>query len=261
MNKRSTFFRATLLISLALLGLLEFFPSAYAQQGSNLANIPNIQIQVGSQGGGGNLVGSLKILAILTILTLAPAILIMTTSFTRIVIVLSFLRQAIGTAQMPPNQLVIGFSIFLTFFIMGPTFQQAYTSGIEPYMNNQLSDEAALERISEPMKAFMFRQTRERDLALFFRIAGEGNPSSKEEVGLKMLIPAFVLSELKTAFQIGFMLYLPFLVIDMVIASLLMAMGMLMLPPSIVSLPFKLLLFVLVDGWHLVVGSLVKSFG
>jgi flagellar biosynthetic protein FliP len=197
----------------------------------------------------------------LTVLTLAPAILIMCTSFTRIVVVLSFLRQALGTQQMPPNQVIVGLSLFLSFFVMAPTFKQISANGIEPFMNEKINQSEAYDRIEAPLREFMFNQTREKDLELFLSLSKEAKPQTRAEVPTYVLIPSFVISELKTAFQIGFMLYLPFLVLDMVVASVLMAMGMMMLPPAVISLPFKLLLFVLVDGWDLVVGSLVKSFG
>lgn len=208
-----------------------------------------------------DMVSVLRIVMMLTVLTLAPAILIMCTSFTRIVVVLSFLRQALGTQQMPPNQLIVGLSLFLSFFVMAPTFKAISTNGIEPFLNEKINQQEAMDRIEGPLREFMFNQTREKDLELFLSLSKEAKPQTRAEVPTYVLIPSFVISELKTAFQIGFMLYLPFLVLDMVVASVLMAMGMMMLPPAVISLPFKLLLFVLVDGWDLVVGSLVKSFG
>jgi len=197
---------------------------------------------------------------LLTILTLAPAILLMVTSFTRVVIVLSLVRNAMGTQQMPPNQVIVGLALFLTFFIMSPVITRVNTEALRPYYEEQISGETAMTRAVVPVKEFMLRQVREKDLALFIKISGEENPAKPEDVSLSSLVPAFVISELKTAFQIGFMIYLPFLILDMVVASVLLSMGMMMLPPIMVSLPFKLLLFVLVDGWHLIVGSLVKSF-
>jgi flagellar biosynthesis protein FliP len=197
----------------------------------------------------------------LTVLTLAPAILIMMTSFTRIVVVLSFLRQALGTQQMPPNQVIVGLALFLSFFIMAPTWKAISTNAIDPYLSEKIDQKLAYERAEGPLREFMFGQTREKDLELFLSLSKERKPATREEVPTYVLVPSFIISELKTAFQIGFMLYLPFLVLDMVVASVLMAMGMMMLPPVVVSLPFKLLLFVLVDGWELIVGSLVKSFG
>ncbi len=203
----------------------------------------------------------IKILIVLTVLSLAPAILIMMTSFTRIVIVLSFIRQAIGTQNTPTNQLVIGLSLFLTFFVMAPTFELINKSAIEPYMSGKLSQDIAFARAEAPIREFMFKQTRERDLETMMNLAKLAKPKNRSDVPTYVLIPSFVISELKTAFQMGFMLYLPFLVLDMVVSSVLMAMGMMMLPPVVISLPFKLLLFILVDGWQLIVGSLVKSFG
>jgi flagellar biosynthetic protein FliP len=202
----------------------------------------------------------IQLVILLTILTLAPAILLMVTSFTRIVIVLSLLRHAMGTQQMPPNQVIVGLALFLTFFIMSPVITRVNTEALKPYYEQEISGELAFEKGVAPVKEFMLRQVREKDLALFVKIAKEQRPASQEEVSLVTLIPAFAISELKTAFQIGFMIYLPFLILDMVVASVLLSMGMMMLPPIMVSLPFKLLLFVLVDGWHLIVGSLVNSF-
>jgi len=196
----------------------------------------------------------------LTVLTLAPAILILMTSFTRIVVSLSFIRNAIATNQMPPNQVIIGLSLFLTFFIMAPVFNEAYSNGIAPYLAGEIDLENALDLTLEPIREFMFKHTREKDLAIFLEARGEPQPETKDDVSLFALVPAFVISELKTAFQIGFMIFIPFLVIDMIVSSILMAMGMMMLPPVMISLPFKILLFVLVDGWNLVVRSLLVSF-
>jgi len=203
----------------------------------------------------------LQLLFMLTILSLAPAILIMMTSFTRIVVVLSLLRHALGTQQMPANQIIIGLALFLTFFIMTPVWNTVNNQALQPYFNDEISSEKALDVTTQALRTFMLKQTREKDVALFVKIARGERPKTAENIKLPVLIPAFVISELKTAFQIGFMIYLPFLIIDMVIASVLLSMGMLMLPPIMVSLPFKLLLFVLVDGWYLIVGSLVRSFG
>lgn len=201
-----------------------------------------------------------KIFLLLTVLSLAPAILIMLTSFTRIVIVLSVLRQAIGTHQMPPNQVVLGISLFLTFFIMTPVWQQINRDAVQPYMRGEIGNQEAIKKITVPLRKFMFRQTRKKDIALFTDIAGKARPKNIDDVPTSVLIPSFIISELKTAFQIAFMLYIPFLIIDMVVASVLLSMGMMMLPPVMISLPFKLMLFVLSDGWYLIVGSLVKSF-
>jgi flagellar biosynthetic protein FliP len=208
-----------------------------------------------------DVVSALRLIMMLTVLSLAPAVLIMMTSFTRIVVVLSFLRQALGAQQMPPNQLIVGLSLFLSFFVMAPTFKQISANSIEPFMAEKIDQSTAYRNAEEPIREFMFAQTREKDLELFLALSKEVKPKTREDVATYVLIPAFVISELKTAFQIGFMLYLPFLVLDMIVASVLMAMGMMMVPPAVISLPFKLLLFVLVDGWELVVGSLVRSFG
>ncbi len=203
---------------------------------------------------------SLQILALLTVLTLAPAILMLMTSFTRIVIVLSFTRQAIGTQMMPPNQVVVGLALFLTFFVMAPVAGEINTTALQPYSQGAITQQVALDRAQQPLRKFMFKQTRQKDLALFVSMAKMERPRRPDDIPTHVLIPAFIISELKTAFQIGFVIYLPFLVIDMVVASILMSMGMMMLPPVMISLPFKLILFVLVDGWHLLSRALVTSF-
>jgi len=201
----------------------------------------------------------LQLIALITVLSLAPSIVIMTTSFVRIVVVLSLLRTAIGLQQSPPNAVLVSLALFLTAFIMAPTFTAAYQQGIEPLLNGEIETEAAFSETTAPMKAFMLAQTREDDLALFFDIAGV-EPESPEATPLVVAAPAFMISELRRAFEIGFLLFIPFLIIDLVVASILMSMGMMMLPPIVISLPFKLIFFVLVDGWRLVVGSLVESF-
>ncbi|MFD2184057.1 flagellar type III secretion system pore protein FliP [Rhodoplanes azumiensis] len=202
-----------------------------------------------------------QLIALITVLSLAPSILVMVTSFTRIVVVLSLLRTALGTATAPPNSVLIALALFLTAFVMGPAFERAYDTGIRPLINNEISIEQAFERSSEPFRAFMLKNVREKDLKLFLDMAREAPPASPENVSLRILVPAFMISELKRAFEIGFLLFLPFLIIDLVVASVLMSMGMMMLPPATISLPFKLIFFVLVDGWNLVAGSLVQSFG
>lgn len=222
--------------------------------------LPTITFGIGEANDPGEVSAALQILIVLTVLSMAPAILLMTTAFTRIVVVLSFVRQAMGTQQMPPNQVIIGLSLFLTFFIMAPVFSQINDEALKPYMDKQITQDQAVERAVEPMRLFMFAQTDENDLTLLVNITGQDEPTDLSDIPTMTLIPSFMLSELKRAFQIGFLIYVPFLVIDMVVASVLMAMGMMMLPPPIISLPFKLLLFVLVDGWGLVVGSLVQSF-
>ena len=204
---------------------------------------------------------ALQVLVLLTILSVAPAILLMTTCFTRIVIVLGFVRQAMGTQNMPPTQVILGLSLFLSFFVMSPTFTRINDEALQPYMNGTIEQPEALNRAVIPMREFMLSQVKEEELSLLLDISKAPEPEGPDEIPTMTLIPAFMLSELKRAFQMGFMIYVPFLVIDMIVASILMSMGMMMLPPIIISLPFKLLLFVLVDGWNLVVGSLVKSFG
>jgi len=208
----------------------------------------------------GKVSSALQILFLLTILTLAPSILIMTTSFARIIIVLSFLRQAMGTQQTPPTQILIGLGLFLTLFVMGPTWGEINQRALQPYLNEEISQMEALKLAEAPIKRFMLKQTRDKDLSLFVNLT-DGQPVSNEEVEIQSLIPAFIISELKTAFQIGFLIYIPFLILDMVVASILLSMGMMMLPPVLISLPFKLMLFVMVDGWYLTVGSLIRSFG
>lgn len=232
-------------------------PSAFAEP----LPIPTINLNIGGSGEQGQVSTVLKLLLLLTVLSLAPSILIMLTSFTRIVIVFSLLRHALGTQQLPPNQIIVGLSLFLTFFIMTPVWEKVNTQALQPYFNNQISGEKAFELSAQPVREFMLKHTREKDLALFVKIAKGKRPESPADISLSVLIPSFVISELRTAFQIGFLIYMPFLVLDMVVASVLLSMGMLMLPPIMVSLPFKLLLFVLVDGWYLIVGSLVQSFG
>lgn len=203
----------------------------------------------------------IQLLAILTILSLAPSILIMMTSFTRIIVVLSFLRTAIGIQQTPPNTVMISLALFLTFFVMAPTFTKAYEEGLQPLINEEIDEITAFERGVEPFKEFMLVHVREDDLRLFTELSGEGPFAEPMEVPLQILIPSFMISELRRAFEIGFMLFLPFLIIDMVTASILMSMGMMMLPPVMISLPFKVVFFVLVDGWYLISGSLIQSFG
>jgi flagellar biosynthesis protein FliP len=247
-------FLPVLLIGITLI----FSASVFAAQSFSL---PNISLNMSGGGTEPEKVSTLiQLLILLTILSLGPAILLMVTSFTRIVIVLSLLRHALGTQTMPPNQVIIGLSLFLTFFIMAPVFNRVNDEALKPYYEERITGEQAFEKAAIPIKTFMLKQVREKDLALFIKIANENRPAKKEDVSLTTLIPAFAISELKTAFQIGFMIYLPFLILDMVVASVLLSMGMMMLPPIMVSLPFKLLLFVLVDGWNLIVGSLVQSF-
>ena len=202
----------------------------------------------------------LEILFLLTILSIAPAIILTITSFTRIIIVFSFLRQAMGIQQMPPNQVLISLAIFMTFVIMYPVGRSINKNALQPYLNEEISFKQALKQAEKPIRAFLFRNTREKDLSLFFSVAKLKRPRTKKDVPTFILIPAFIISELKTAFEIGFLIYIPFLIIDMVVSSILLSMGMMMLPPVMISLPFKILLFVLVDGWDLLIGNLVSSF-
>ncbi|ADI01748.1 flagellar type III secretion system pore protein FliP [Syntrophothermus lipocalidus] len=223
--------------------------------------IPQVSINIGGESQGETGVSqALQILALLTILSLAPAILILLTSFTRIIVVLSFVRSALATQQMPPNQILVGLALFLTFFVMAPTWKEVNEKALQPYFQGEITQDQAFTRGMAPLRTFMFKQTREKDLALFVKMAKIQRPRTYGDVPNYVLIPAFVISELKTAFEIGFIIFVPFLVIDMVVSSALMSMGMLMLPPMMISLPFKILLFVLVDGWNLVVNSLLMSF-
>jgi flagellar biosynthesis protein FliP len=202
----------------------------------------------------------ISVVMMMTILAFAPAILLLMSSFTRIVIVLSFLRQAIGIPQLPPNQVIIGLSLFLTFFIMAPTYEKINASALSPYMSNRITYDEFIGISSQEMSAFMLKFTKEKDLALFMNMANLAKPKNERDIPIRVLVPAFAISELKRAFQIGFLLYIPFLVIDMVVASVLLSAGMMMLPPVFISLPFKLMLFVLVDGWNLLVGSIIRGF-
>lgn len=206
-------------------------------------------------------VNAIKLVLIMTVLTLAPAILIMMTGFTRILIVLSFLRQAMGVQQLPPNQLLVGLSLFITFFVMSPAITEINQKALQPYIAGSISQEIALDNAVSPLRRFMFSQTRDQDLALFLKLSKIEQPKTRADVPTLVLIPSFIISELKTAFMIGFIIFLPFLIIDILAASVLMAMGMMMVPPVVISLPFKIMLFVMVDGWTLLIGSMVKSFG
>jgi flagellar biosynthesis protein FliP len=219
---------------------------------------PGVQLQLGGAAGGNQT--ALQFFLLLTVLSLVPAVLMMVTSFVRITIVLSFVRNAIGAQQMPPNQVLVGLALFLTLFVMAPTWQRINTDALQPYMSNQLPADQAFDKGSEPLREFMFKQVRERDLAMFIQVGGLPQPQTQADVPTYALVPAFMISELKTAFQMGFLIMVPFLVIDIVVSSVLMSMGMMMLPPASISLPFKLLLFVMADGWHLIVHSLVTSF-
>ncbi len=222
--------------------------------------IPKIAFDITSAKGPKDVALSLQILFLLSILTLAPSIIIMTTAFTRVVIVLDFVKRALSLQQMPPNQVIVGLSLFLTFFIMAPTFTEMNDKALQPYLNGHISNEQFYDRGMAPLRDFMLRQTREKDIALFVKLSKIEKPKNRNDIPTYCLIPAFMISELKIAFEIGVFLFLPFIVIDMIIASVLMAMGMIMLPPVMISLPFKLILFILVDGWNLLIYELVKSF-
>ncbi len=231
--------------------------------GDNPISVPtfDLGVQSGSSNDPQAVSSGLQILLLLTVLSLAPALLVVVTAFTRIVIVLSFVRNALAVPQVPPNQVIIGLSLFLTFFVMAPTWQQINEQAVQPYLKGEIDQRTAYEQGIVPVREFLFKQTRERDLALFVHLAHLSRPQTRDDVPTYVLIPAFIISELKTAFQMGVIIFVPFLIIDMVVASVLMSMGMMMLPPSLISLPFKLLLFVMVDGWHLIVRSLIVSFG
>ncbi|HAP34570.1 MAG TPA: flagellar biosynthetic protein FliP [Bacteroidetes bacterium] len=244
---------------LLLLSLSIVFCTIVAAQSSPIA-LPKISIEVGKATKPDDVSMTLQILFLMTILSLAPALLILTTAFTRIIVVLHFLKQAMGTPQMPPPQILLGLAMFLTFFVMAPVWDKVNESALQPYMKNKITVTEAYEKAIIPIKEFMFKQTREEDLALFVKLNKMDKPNNRNDIPIHVLIPSFAISELRMGFQMGFVLFVPFLIIDMVVASILMAMGMMMLPPAMVSLPFKILLFILVDGWHLVIGSIVSSF-
>jgi len=243
------------LIALAVAGLL-----LAGCAGTPELTAPGVTLSVDPAGGPEQVSTGVQLLVLLTVLTLAPAILMLATSFTRIVIVLSLLRNALGTPTVPPNQVVVGLSLLLTFFVMAPVYARVDQEALQPYLQGRITQAAAFDRAAAPVREFMFRQTREKDLALFLKISGQSQPETLDEIPTTSLLPAFVISELRTAFTMGFVIYVPFLIIEMVVSSVLLAMGMMMLPPSLVSLPFKLLLFVMVDGWYLITQSLLLSF-
>lgn len=238
---------------IAIAALLALFVSAPAFAQVRVPDIPLTDDR-------GKIASSLQILLLLTVLSLAPAILVMMTSFTRIIIVLSFVRHAIGTQAMPPNQVIVGLALFLTFFVMSPVALKINEEAVQPYMQGRTDQITALKAAEKPLRSFMLRQTRQKDVGLFMSMAKLPRPRNADDIPTYVVVPAFIISELKTAFQMGFMIYLPFLIIDMVVSSILMSMGMMMLPPVMISLPFKLILFVLVDGWHLLSRALVQSF-
>ncbi len=255
MNMR---YSISLFTAAAILLLLILFGGTGRAQSQGL---PSISIGLGDSKEGGMVI-SLQVLILLTILSLVPAILIMMTSFTRIIVVLSFLRHALGTQQIPSNQVLISLALFLTLFVMGPAWQKINSEALQPYLSKKITQEEAINKGIVPMREFMLRQTSEKDLGLFVSISNTGDKQIKtpDDIPTYTIMPAFIISELRKSFQIGFIIFIPFLIIDMVVASLLMSMGMMMLPPVVISMPFKLILFVLVDGWYLVVGSLVRSF-
>lgn len=245
---------------LLVLALFTNVGGLFANSAQAQSNLPTISIDLKETDDPKEFSPAIKIVAMLTVLSVAPAILLMMTSFTRILIVLSFVRQALGTTTMPPNQVIVGLSLFLTAFTMAPVWDVVKTSAYDPYMAQTISQDQALDELIKPVRKFMLAQTRETDLQLFYSITKSPMPATPDDVKMSVLMPAFMVSELKTAFQIGFLIYIPFLIVDMVISSVLMAVGMMMLPPTVISLPFKLVLFVLVDGWSLIVENIVKSF-
>lgn len=249
-----------IIYSSPLLGMLIVLVAPPSIGAESLPMLPILKIGVEQAGEPQQVSMLLQLLFLLTVLSLAPAILIMMTSFTRLAIVLSLVRHALGTQQMPPNQILIGLALLLTFFIMSPVYNRINSEALQPFLAEEISQENALKKALLPIREFMFKQTRKKDLSLFINISKSDKPHNLDEISTTVLVPAFVISELKTAFQIGFLIYIPFLVIDMVVASVLLSMGMMMLPPFMISLPFKLMLFVLIDGWQLLVGSMVKSF-
>ncbi len=227
---------------------------------AHAADLPSLSLSLGNSGTPQDMFTGLKLLAMLTVLALAPSVLVMMTSFTRILVVFAFLRQALGTQQTPPNQILVGLALFITAFIMMPVWQKIDTNALTPYLHKDISQDTAIERAEAPLRDFMLRQTRNDDLMLFLNAAHLPKPKTAADTPMYVLIPSFVISELRTAFEIGFLIYIPFVVLDMVVASVLMSMGMMMLPPVMISLPLKIILFVLVDGWHLVTASLIQSF-
>jgi flagellar biosynthetic protein FliP len=244
---------------IAVLFILFMIPDLSAQQTTTIP-FPKINLDVGTAQDGKDVSVTLQILLMMTVLSLAPSIVIMTTSYLRIIIVLSFLKSALGTQQMPPSQLLAAVALFVTFFIMAPTWNKVNDVALKPLMENKINVEDAYNKGIEPIRQFMFRQTRDEDLELFIGLSNQPRPNSRNDVATYILVPAFVLSELRAGFIMGFFLFIPFIMVDMIVSSILMSMGMMMMPPMMISLPFKILLFILVDGWNLIVGSLVRSF-
>ena len=252
-NHKSVFIGALLFMFLCL-------PLAGGELHAQTQPLPKITIGVDQSTQPGDVAVTLQVLLMLTVLSLTPAIVVMMTSFTRIAIVFTFLKQGLSTPHAPPTQVLIGLALFLTLFVMAPTGQQVYEEALQPYLDGEINQSEALGRAATPLKEFMLRQTREKDLALFVNLSKMERPSTREDIPIHVLIPAFIISEFRIAFQIGFLIYIPLIIIDLVIASVLMSMGMMMLPPMMISLPFKLILFVLVDGWYLIVGSIIEGF-
>lgn len=248
------------IVLVSLLFLMGFVYKSNSQTGGGQPiNLPSLSVNIDQSDEKDDLMLTLQILGVITVLTLAPSILVMMTCFTRIIVVFHFLKQALGTTTQPPNQLLTGLALFLTFFVMQPVLDQANNEGIQPYMREEIDQDQAIDNVIKPFRNYMLNHTRENDLALFVKLSGADKPNSVEDVSIWAIIPAFSISELKTAFQIGFLIFVPFLVLDMIIASTLMSLGMFLLPPQLISLPIKILLFILVDGWNLIVDSLMKS--
>jgi flagellar biosynthesis protein FliP len=261
LSKRCAMNRSSIVTAKILLLVLLLFTLVSVQTVSAAdKDFSGVELRIGGGSGKGGLTTPIQILVLLTILSVIPAILVSVTSFTRLIIVSHFLRQALGTQTMPPNQVLIGLSLFLTYFIMQPVADRMNQDALQPMLKGKITEMQALDQASVPLRQFMLRYTREKDLALFLNIAKQPRPRNAQDLPMRIVIPSFMISELKTAFQIGFVLFIPFLVIDMVVASVLLAMGMMQLPPALISTPFKILLFVMVDGWNLIVGSLVRSF-
>ncbi len=245
---------------LVLLGLFLLSNTSFAQANNPTVPLPKIGIDIGTSDNPKDLSVTLQLVLLLTILTLAPSILIMTTSYLRIIIVFHFVRNALGTTQMPPSQLLAGIAMFVTFFIMAPTWGEINDTAIKPYMEEKIGIDTAYTLAIEPIRTFMYRNTKQQDIELFVNLSNRPKPATRADVPTYILIPSFVLSELRTGFIMGFFIFIPFLMVDMIVSSILMSMGMMMLPPMLISLPFKILLFILVDGWNLIIGSLVRSF-
>jgi len=261
-NRRFLTFVLALIAGIAVVGLFAVPALAQGVPGPTAPTIPIPRVNIGVSPATkpADVALSLQILLLLTVVTLAPTMLVLLTSFTRIVIVLSFVRTALGTQQVPPTQVLVGLSLLLTFFVMNPVIKDINTNALQPYLGSKISQSVAIDRAAKPLRGFMFRQTRQKDIALFYTLSKEPRPATQDDVPTYLLVPAFVISELKTAFQIGFAIYIPFIVIDMVVASVLLSMGMMMIPPVIISLPFKILIFLLVDGWNLTVAALFASY-